>query len=204
MKSETMVHIVDDDEAVRDALSFLMQSEDIPCKSYASAEEFLETYVHTHCECLLLDVRMPGLTGLELLDELNSRQIKIPVIFITGHGDISMAVQAMKEGAADFIEKPFNNERLLESVRQCLTDSITNNAASENKQAALKLLSTLTKRERQVMDLLVEGKQNKVIAQELGISHRTVELHRAKVMGKLSAHSLSNVVRIALAAGEQS
>jgi two-component system response regulator FixJ len=203
MQSELMVHIVDDDEAVRNALYFLMQSENIPAQTYTSAEGFMQKYIQSKPECLLLDVRMPGMNGLQLLNELKNRHIEMPVIFITGHGDIAMAVQAMKAGAADFIEKPFNNERLLNSVQKCLSESLHNSNANDTKQAAQTKLETLTRRERQVMDLLVEGKQNKVIAQELGISPRTVELHRAKVMSKLNANSLSSVVRIALSASAE-
>ena len=196
------VHIVDDDDAVRQALLLLMKSENIPAKAYASAEEFLEQGAENEPGCLLLDVRMPGMNGLQLLELLKEKHISIPVIFITGHGDVVMAVQAMKLGASDFIEKPFDNESLLRRVRNCLKDCITLNCTQELEHEMERKISSLTKREREVMELLVAGKQNKVIARDLGISPRTVELHRAKVMEKFQVHSLSEIVRIALSSSE--
>jgi len=198
MQHKPMVHIVDDDDAVRNALALLMHSEDIPVQAYASAEEFLDKHAQSKLGCLLLDVRMPGMNGLELLEVLKEQDVSIPVIFITGHGDVSLAVYAMKAGATDFVEKPFDNENLLNLVRNCLTECICLNQSCEHRHEIEARLATLTKRERQVMELLVDGKQNKVIARELGISPRTVELHRAKVMEKLHAHSLSEIVRTAL------
>jgi len=203
MQTKPMVHIVDDDNAVRDALSLLMKSEDIPANIYASAEEFLEDQAQFKMGCLLLDVRMPGMNGLQLLNLLKEQDVAIPVIFITGHGDVGMAVKAMKAGAYDFIEKPFNNDRLLSVVNNCLTECITLNHSVEHRHELEARINKLTKREREVMELLVEGKQNKVIARELDISPRTVELHRAKVMEKLHAHSLSDVVRTALLITEE-
>lgn len=198
MQHKPMVHIVDDDDAVRDALTLLMHSENIPVQAYASAEEFLDKHAQSKLGCLLLDVRMPGMNGLELLEVLKEQDVSIPVIFITGHGDVSLAVQAMKAGATDFVEKPFNNEHLLRLVGNCLTECININHTSELRHEMEARLAHLTKRERQVMELLVDGKQNKVIARELEISPRTVELHRAKVMEKLHAHSLSEIVRTAM------
>ncbi len=198
MQHEPMVHIVDDDEAVRDALSLLMQAEDIPSQTYASAEEFLDQHAQFKLGCLLLDVRMPGMNGLELLDLLKQQDVSIPVIFISGHGDVSMAVKAMKAGASDFIEKPFDNEHLLNLVSICLVDSVSLNNSTQLRHELEAKVASLTKREREVMELLVDGKQNKVIAKELNISTRTVELHRSRVMEKLHAHSLSEIVRAAL------
>lgn len=198
MQHKPMVHIVDDDEAVRKSLHLLMQSEEIPAQTYASAEDFLDEHAQSKLGCLLLDVRMPGMSGMQLLDLLKQQDVAIPVVFITGHGDIAMAVQAMKAGAIDFIEKPFDSERLLGTVRRCLSECVSLNSTNELRHEIEARIDSLTKRERQVMDLLVEGKQNKVIAQELGISPRTVELHRSKVMEKLCAHSLSEVVRAAM------
>lgn len=198
MQDKPMVHIVDDDDAVRDALSLLMRSEDIPHSVYPSAEEFFKQHAQNKLGCLLLDVRMPGMNGMELFEILKKQDVDIPVIFITGHGDVSLAVQAMKAGAADFIEKPFDNDRLLNLVRNCLTECICLNDTAEKRHEMEARLALLTKREKEVMDLLVDGKQNKVIARELGISPRTVELHRAKVMEKLCAHSLSEIVRTAM------
>jgi len=202
MKHEPMIHIVDDDDAVRDALYVLMCSQDIPAQTYASAEDFLDQHAQFKLGCLLLDVRMPGMNGLQLLKELNKQNISIPVIFITGHGDVTMAVEAMKAGAIDFIEKPFDNEYLLNRVNNCLSECLNINNTNEQRQQIEAMIETLTSRERQVMELLLEGKQNKVIARELDISPRTVELHRAKVMKKLDAHSLSDIIRIALFSGQ--
>ena len=204
MDDSQHVHIVDDDDAVRQALLLLMKSENIPAKAYASAEEFLEQGAEKEPGCLLLDVRMPGMNGLQLLELLKEKHISIPVIFITGHGDVVMAVQAMKLGASDFIEKPFDNESLLRRVRNCLQECITLNCTQELEHEMERKISSLTKREREVMELLVAGKQNKVIARDLGISPRTVELHRAKVMEKLQVRSLSEIVRIALFSSEYS
>ena len=198
MQNEPVVHIVDDDDAVRDALQMLMTSENIAAKTYASAEDFITQKNIKKPGCLLLDVRMPGMNGLQLLEQLKKNDISLPVILITGHGDISMAVQAMKDGAADFIEKPFNNERLLNTIKVCLDDCINLNSKTEQRKEMQQKIATLTRREREIMNLLVEGKKNKLIAQELGISSRTVELHRAKVMEKLHANSLSDIVRTAL------
>jgi len=198
MTHESIIHIVDDDNAIRQSLSLLMKSEGMPAIVYESAEDFLNSYKSTKSECLLLDIRMPGMSGLELLEELKKRNMTIPVIFITGHGDISMAVQAMMAGATDFIEKPFDSDYLIRRTKDCVKECISLSNSIELKHQMNERLSRLTKRERQVMDLLVDGKQNKVIANELNISVRTVELHRAKVMQKLNAHSLSDVVRTSI------
>lgn len=203
MQHEPMVHIVDDDDAIRDALSLLMQAESIPYQTYASAEKFLDQHAQSKLGCLLLDVRMPGMNGLELIDLLKEQDVSIPVIFITGHGDVSMAVRAMKAGATDFIEKPFDNERLLSLVSNCLVECVGLNNTSQHRHEMEARLARLTKREREVMELLVNGKQNKIIAQELNISPRTVELHRSRVMEKLHAHSLSELVKTALLVTEK-
>jgi len=198
MMHEYMIHIVDDDKAISDSLSLLMKSEGIQTVTYESAEDFLSGYKPAKTECLLLDIGMPGMSGLELINELKKRNTSLRVIFITGHGDISMAVQAMRAGATDFIEKPFDSNYLIRRTMDCLEECICLSDSIELKQQMIDRLSRLTKRERQVMDLLVDGKQNKIIAQELNISVRTVELHRAKVMEKLNAHSLSDVVRTSI------
>ena len=198
MQHEPMVHIVDDDDAIRDALSLLMKTENIPFQAYASAEEFLDQHAESKLGCLLLDIRMPGMSGLELLDVLKKQNISIPVIFITGHADVNLAVKAMKAGATDFIEKPFNNEHLLNLTRNCIVDCVALDNTNQHRLELEERLARLTKREREVMELLVDGKQNKIIAQELNISPRTVELHRSRVMEKLHAHSLSEIVKVAL------
>lgn len=198
MNNKPMVYIVDDDNAVREALTLLMQAEAIPCQGYASAEAFLAQPVQSKLGCLLLDVRMPGMNGMQLLELLKKQGVVIPVIFITGHGDVGLAVQAMKYGAIDFIEKPFNSDDLLKVVRKCLRECTGLYDANRTLHEMEVCVASLTNREREVMDRLVDGKHNKTIASELGISPRTVELHRSKVMEKLHAQSLSDVVRTAL------
>jgi len=200
MPSKPIVHIVDDDSAIRDALSFLMKSIGFESKTYASAETFLNQANFDLPGCLVADVRMHGMSGLELQQVLNERSINLPVIIITGHGDIPMAVQAMKAGAVDFLEKPYDNDVLITRIRQSLEDA-TKEQGKESRIAEAKArLTQLTPRELEVMNLLVAGKHNKIIANELNISVRTAEAHRAKVMKKLQADSLSDIVRIALIA----
>ncbi|MCP4696729.1 MAG: response regulator transcription factor [Gammaproteobacteria bacterium] len=202
MKNEPTVYIVDDEESIRKALSFLMKTAGVKARTYASAEEFLQAYASPASSassgCLLLDVRMPGMDGLELQSVLNKKQIKLPVIIITGHADIRMAVQAMRAGAVDFIEKPFDPELLLQRVQECMDKSKNIRKKHDQHTEIAERLASLSKREREVMQQLVEGKANKVIAAELYISARTVEVHRARVMSKLQAKSLSDVVRIAM------
>ncbi len=198
MPSKPIVHIVDDDSAIRDALSFLMKSIGFESNAYASAEAFLNQADLDRPGCLVVDVRMHGISGLELQQVLNERSINLPVIIITGHGDVPMAVQAMKAGAVDFLEKPYDNDVLIARIRQSLDDA-KNEQDKESRTAEAKaLVAQLTPREVEVMNLLVAGKHNKLIANELNISVRTAEAHRAKVMKKLQADSLSDVVRVAL------
>lgn len=200
MDTQAIVHVVDDDAAMRKALCLLLESEGLRATTYASAEEFLEQVPETDGGCILLDVRMPGLSGLELQQYLNKKQISLPIIIMTGYADVSMAVQAMKGGAVDFIEKPFDNDHLLQQVRVCLQKSAQAQSDQERHQEAKEKIGRLTRRERQVMEMLVQGHQNRLIADKLGISPRTVEIHRAHVMEKLEASSLSEVVRISLLA----
>jgi len=202
MNQRPVIHIVDDDSAVRDALGLLMRAEGLETRTHASAEAFLETLTPTSKGCVLLDVRMPGLSGLELQQVLKKKQAAMPVIIMTGYADVPMAVQAMKAGAVDFIEKPFDNDRLLKQVRTCLQLCEQVQETNLLQMAAGEKTARLTRRERQVMEMLVEGHQNRLIAEKLGISPRTVEIHRARVMEKLEAHSLSDVVRIALTASD--
>jgi two-component system, LuxR family, response regulator FixJ len=197
------IFIVDDDEAIRDSLLILLQAAGFAnIVAYASARDFLAKAAAQAGECLLLDVRMPDMDGLELQQELNRRGVRLPVIVMTGHGDVPIAVRAMKAGASDFIEKPFSDELLLDCVRRA-----RNRAAEAGRESAelgeiRRRLGNLTPRERQVLHGMVAGKPNKAIAFDLGISPRTVEIHRARVMEKMQAHSLSALVRMALAAGE--
>jgi two-component system response regulator FixJ len=199
MQTQPIVHIVDDDQAIRDSLKFLMKSVGFESQTYESAETFLNQADFDKPGCLVVDIRMQGMSGLELQHVLNGRSIHLPVIVITGHGDIPMAVQAMKEGAVDFLEKPFDNEILVTRIRQCLKEATKKHDKESRKVTAKTKLAQLTPRELEVMNLLVAGKHNKIIANELNISVRTAEAHRAKVMKKLQADSLSDIVRIALA-----
>lgn len=196
-ESPPTVFIVDDDEAVRDSLSLLMESESLPATCFSSADEFLAAYDDNQPGCLLLDIRMPGMTGLQLRDWLEEHGATLPILFITGHGDVPMAVEAMKRGAIDFIQKPFSDEELLNRVRQALESEADERAAREQRDSVRARLEKLTPREREVMSQIVLGRVNKVIAQELGISQRTVEIHRARVMHKMRARSIAELVRLA-------
>jgi FixJ family two-component response regulator len=196
------VHIVDDDEAVRTALRMLIRSVGQQAQAHASAQEFLGSYDTRHPGCLVLDVRMPGRSGLELKQELNRRGATIPVVFITGNGDVSMAVAAMQQGAYDFLQKPFRDQDLLERVQRALARDAQTRAGMAAHAEILARLETLTPRETEVMQLVTRGKANKVIGAELGVSQRTVEIHRAHVMDKMRAKSLAELVRMVLDAGE--
>jgi len=192
------VFIVDDDAAIRDSLKLLLKSADLRVVCYESAERFLDAYGSEMCGCLLLDVRMPGMGGLDLQRELNRRKSVLPVIIMTGHGDVPMAVEAMKAGATDFIEKPFNDEDLLTRIQNSIERQQRELAEHADDLEMLKRLSLLTPREREVMDLLAQGKLNKVVAADLDISPRTVEVHRARIMEKLQVKSLADIVRLSL------
>jgi two-component system, LuxR family, response regulator FixJ len=198
MNREQTIYIVDDEEPVRRALTLLAKADGLKSKCYSSARDFLNDIEKLDAGCLLLDVCMPEMTGPELQEELNERGVKIPIIVITGHGDIPVAVRAMQAGAQDFIEKPFNSEDLMDRVHKCLSTVVKIDEMEQQKLEAGRLIEKLTPREHQIMDLLVTGRRNKEIARELFISFRTVELHRAKIMEKLDAKSLSDVVRIAM------
>ena len=197
MTTEKTVYVVDDDEAVRRFLRGLIGSIGLGVKTYASAQEFLDGYEVGSPGCLLLDIRMPDMSGLELQAELRRREIDIPVIILTGHGDVKVAVHAMKAGAVDFIEKPFNNEFLLHAIQKVLADSLHSSGTRVRRQEILQRLETLTTRERQVLGLVVAGETNKGAARRLGISEKTVEIHRAKVMEKMQAKSLAELVKMA-------
>jgi two-component system, LuxR family, response regulator FixJ len=194
------VFVIDDDEAVRDSLRALLEAKSYAVKTYASGQEFLLAYAVDERGCALIDLRMPGMDGLALIEQLKSRGARLPVVVVTGHGDIPLAVQAMKAGAADFIEKPYTGDRILGAVRQALATASAAPTAADTAAASGRL-SSLTRREREVLDRLVIGRPNKIIAHELHISPRTVEIHRANLMRKMEAESLSHLVRLALAAG---
>jgi two-component system, LuxR family, response regulator TtrR len=194
------VFVVDDDEAVRDSLRWLLEANNFSVRAFASAEDFLADYSQDEIGCLVLDVRMPGMSGLELHDELLRRGSSLPLIFITGHGDVPMAVTSMKKGAADFLEKPFSDEQLCGLVRQCLARSSDSRAHDSADRLALDRLERLTLRERQVLDLIVAGRLNKQIADDLDISIKTVEAHRANIMSKLDARTMADLMKTALRA----
>ncbi|MEL6061457.1 MULTISPECIES: response regulator FixJ [unclassified Methylobacterium] len=200
MSDQPVVHVVDDDDAVRRALAFLLATDGLAVRVHASAVAFLESVTEVS-GCVLTDVRMPDLDGIELLRRLKRRGSPAPVIVMTGHADVPLAVEAMREGAQDFIEKPFDDEVLLSTVRAALAQAEQGAARAGEMAAVRARMSALTERERQVLDGLVAGKANKVIGLDLGISPRTVEIYRANVMSKLQAGSLSELVRAALVAG---
>ncbi|HVV92982.1 MAG TPA: response regulator FixJ [Hyphomicrobiales bacterium] len=196
--SEAVVHVIDDDDAMRDSLAFLLGTAGLTACTYASATAFLAALPGLKAGCVVTDVRMPGMSGIELLRHLHERGTTLPVIVITGHGDVALAVEAMKAGAADFIEKPFDDEVLLGAVRSAFGRGVAHEERSAERQAIAARLDALSQRERQVLDGLVAGRANKVIAYDLGISPRTVEVYRANVMTKMQAASLSELVRMAL------
>lgn len=192
------VFIVDDDAAVRTAMHLLLRSVGLFVETFASADDFLAQYDRNRPGCLVLDIRMPGLSGLELQERLLALGSSIPIIFITGHADVPMAVEAMQKGAFDFIEKPVRDQDLLGRISEALSVDRRNRSRQETLSEIDERLSRLTKREREVMELVVAGKANKVIAWELGTSQRTVEIHRARVMDKMQARSLAELVRMRL------
>jgi two-component system response regulator FixJ len=200
MSSETKVFIVDDDADVRDSLRALLESADLSVADYGSARAFLAAPA-PGAGCLIADIRMPDMDGLELQEELVKRGSGLPVIVVTGHGDVPLAVRAMKAGAVDFIEKPYDDELLLESVRRALDMGIARPKSPEVDPAIAGLIVSLTPREREVLEHLIAGRPNKVVAFKLGISPRTVEIHRAHLMEKMQVRSLPELVRVALAAG---
>ena len=201
MPNEGVVHVVDDDVAVRQSLSFLLASDGLPVRLHESALAFLDAMEATATGCIVTDVRMPGIDGIELLRRLKARGFGLPVIVMTGHADVPMAVEAMKEGAVDFIEKPFDDDGFLAAVRSALRLQEQHARRDAQVTEVQARLQGLSERERQVLEGLVAGKANKVIAYDLGISPRTVEIYRANVMTKMQAGSLSELVRMALVAG---
>ena len=198
MNKDAMVMVVDDDAGVRNAMRSLLKSVGLASQLYASAQEFLDTYQPSQPGCLVLDIRMPGMSGLDLQQELNLRGATIPVIFMTGHGDIPMAVEAMQHGAFDFLQKPFRDQDLLDRIQKAIArDAKLRESLGEHSRIRTRLES-LTEREREVMDLMILGKQNKAVAQDLGVSPRTIEIHRARVMEKMDVQSVAELVRMML------
>ncbi len=192
------VYLVDDDPQIRIAMQALLDSVGLRNEVFASADDFLKKESEHHAGCLVLDIRMPGLGGLELQDELIARKNTLPIIFITGHGDVPMAVEAMQKGAIDFIQKPFRDQELLDCIHKAMKSDLERRDVLERRSKVENCLSALTNRERQVLDLVVTGKPNKIIAYELGVSQRTVEIHRSRVMEKMQARSLADLVRMHL------
>ena len=201
--ADATVFVVDDDEAMRNSLRWLVESEGLNVETFGSADDFLSAYYPGRAGCALLDVRMPGMSGLELQEYLSSRQLHIPVIIITGHGDVSMAVKAMKAGALDFIEKPFSDEQLIGSIRRALGVDADLRRRQRGRAEVAARMAQLTPREHEVMLMVTDGKSNKEIAKALGVSAKTVEAHRAKVMEKMDARSLAELVRMVLEATVQ-
>lgn len=194
-QQEPTVFIIDDDEAVRDSLEMLMHSVGQKVKVFALAREFLDIYDENHPGCIVLDIRMPSMSGLELQSKLNDMHCILPILFITGHGDVPMAVQAIKDGAINFIQKPFSDQQLLDYIHDALKLDAQQRAELLGHKEILRRLSTLTEREREVLHHVVEGKANKVIAADINLSQRTVEIHRSRVMEKMCTKSLAHLVR---------
>ena len=190
------VYVVDDDEPVRDSIGMLLDTVDIHHESFESAAAFLEHYDGHQNGCLVLDIRMPGMSGLELQDHLIERQDPLPIVFITGHGDIPMAVEAMKKGALDFIRKPFRDQELLDRVQEALTWDVENREHHADLEGVRARVEQLTPREQQVFERVAEGQANKVVAIDLSISERTVEIHRSQVMQKMAARNLADLVKM--------
>jgi two-component system response regulator DctR len=191
-----LTHIVDDDEAIRDALEWLFKSRGVACATWPSAEDFLAAWRPDWRGCLVLDIRMAGMSGLECFEALRGRDATLPVVFITGHGDVPMAVAALKNGAFDFIEKPFDDNALVDVVIQALAADARRHEAAASRESVASRLSQLTPREREVMELILAGKFNKVIADALQISMRTVEVHRARVFEKMGVRSAVELAQL--------
>ncbi len=195
--NQSTVFLVDDDHAVRGAIEMFLNARDVAVETFSSADEFLDFYRDEMAGCLVLDVRMSGMSGLELQDILVEKRVKIPIIFMSGHGDIQMAARAFKAGAVDFLEKPFDNDRLFNCVKEAFQVDFKNREKESKKRDIITRYNELTPREREVMLLVVNGRSNKEVARELDISHRTVEIHRRRVMRKMQANSVSELVESA-------
>lgn len=195
------IFVIDDDQAVRDSLRWLLESVGHKVETFASAQEFLDRIDASCSGCLLLDVRMPGMSGIELQSILRERGYYMPIIIITGHGDVPLAVRAMKAGALEFIEKPFNDQLLLDKVQGCLAHAQSERDDQQAKSDFIRRLERLTRREREVLEAVIRGNPNKIVADQLGISVKTVEIHRSRVMEKMSAGSLAELVTLCIKAG---
>ncbi|CCG18925.1 response regulator [Taylorella asinigenitalis 14/45] len=196
--SQTTIYIVDDDNAVRDSLRFLLETNGYIVETFPSGEQFLESYKSDSVSILITDVRMPGMSGLQLQEEMNSRKIDIPIVFITGHGTVPMAVSTMQRGAVDFIEKPFNLTHIQEVISRLINVAQDRAEKTKNQKANDALLGKLTSREQQVLERIVAGRLNKQIADDLSISIKTVEAHRANIMEKLEVSNVADLIKVAL------
>lgn len=192
------VFVVDDEPAVRDSLRWLIESVDLKVKTFASGAEFLSDYGDAMMGCLVLDIRMPGMSGLDVQEELRAKSVDLPIIFLTGHGDVHLAVRAMKAGAFDFVEKPYNDQLLLDLINRAIDQHASQRESTEEIQEILKSWDSLTRRERQIMENVVDGYSNKKIAELLEISEKTIEFHRANVMEKMAAASLADLIKMAV------
>lgn len=201
MNRQPIVFVVDDDDAVRNSLRLLLKSAGQPTTAFASAQEFLAGWTTEQPGCLVLDVRMPGMSGLELQEELNRRGAIIPVIFVSGHADVPMAVEAIQHGAFDFLQKPFSDQDLIDRIQRALAADADNRQALSQLDELRKRYATLTPREQEVLVLVTDGRANKVMAGDLGVSQRTIEIHRARVMEKMGARSVAQLVRMTLDLG---
>jgi two-component system response regulator FixJ len=201
MRADAIVHVIDDDEAVRQSLAFLLETAGLTVRTYESAAAFLRELPQGVTGCVITDVRMPEISGIELLRRLKETQVHLPVIVITGHGDVPLAVEAMKHGALDFLEKPFDDDAILTAVQSALSRQDADAKRESDRSEIIEKLATLSNRERQVLEGLVAGHPNKTIAFDHGISPRTVEIYRANLMSKMQAASLSDLVRMALVGG---
>ena len=197
---EPTVHIVDDNETIRDSLQALLTSVGMQAVTYTTAYEFLNSYNDDQPGCMILDLRLPGMDGLELQQEMIMRHIELPVIFLTGHGDLPVAVLAMKRGAIDFLSKPVREQLLLDSIKCALARNAELRSRRTRHSRAESRLSKLTPREREVLQLLLDGKSNKMIAADLGLSHKTIEFHRSRIMAKSQSDSLADLVRMSMLA----
>jgi FixJ family two-component response regulator len=197
------VYIVDDEEAVADSVAMLLRSVGLATKTFSDARSFLENYNPEMAGCLLLDVRMPKMGGLELQEELNRQRCTLPVIFITGHGDVPMAVEAMRAGAIDFLQKPFNDDELIRRVQKALDEDAGQRALLKQREEVERRWTGLTERERDVAQRISDGEANKVVAADLNISERTVEVHRARIMQKMGVRSIAQLVRMVIVLGEE-
>lgn len=199
---EPQVFVIDDDQAVRESLGLLLKSMGQRARLFDSAQAFLDQFTPDMNGCIVLDIRMPGMSGVELQQRLKAMRCTVPVIFVTGHGDVPMAVEAMLNGAFDFIQKPFRDQELLDRINQALTWDTEHRSEEERRRSVQERFGSLTPREREVLDCVVRGLANKVIAMDLDLSQRTVEIHRARVMEKMGARSLAELVRMSLLINE--